>query len=280
MKKILPILLVVIIIAIVVGGFVFGRGLLQKNKSSETTNPALSKPKVENVNQLPLEKRPYIVVEPKSETRPQDYGHWITVTIDKASAYQSVEYDVEYQAGNLIQGFMHRIDFTKESLPAAKEGFFGSESKGKYKYDENVKSGSILFKFFKDSKTYDALKAYFNLQNMAEQKGVFTSNDGKATLEVGTTDLDSGDYLVITSTLGLPAPVTGKVLSEPYGFYDGKAVAKLKNAQLSIRNAEDLAKAKILGWDGSKWQEYKITTNSGLATAKITQLGTYILVSD
>lgn len=273
MKKILPILLIIVL---VIG--LLGIKFLRKPGVNQETNKITSKPKVENINQLPLEKRPYIIIEPKSETRPSDYGHWITVIIDKANEYQSVEYDVEYQAGNLIQGFMHRVDFSKEKLPVAKEGFFGSESKGKYKYDENVKSGSILFKFFKDATNYDALKNYFNLQNMEEQKGFFTANDGKANLEIGANDLNANDYVVITSTLGLPASIMSKVLSEPYGFYATRAV-KLKNATLNIKSKEDLAKAKILGWDGKQWQEYKTSIKEETASTVVNQFGTYILVS-
>jgi hypothetical protein len=277
MKKILPIILVIIIV-VVVGWFAFGSKLLQKSSNNSKPQPSL-KPKVENINQLPLEKRPYIVIEPKSETRPQDFGHWITVTIDKAQDYQSVEYDVEYQAGNLIQGFMHQIDLSKEKQPVSKEGFFGSESKGKYKYDDGVIGGSILFKFFTNTTSYDALKTFFNIQNMAEQKGLFSSNDTKAQLELGSGDLTAGDYVVIASTMGLPEPVTGKVLSEPYGFYATKNT-KLKKAILSIKSKEDLTNTKILGWDGKKWVEYKITVKEDNASTQITQFGTYILVSE
>lgn len=276
MKKIL---LAFLIIVLVIGLSGLGIKFLRKPGINQETNKTTPKPKVENVNQLSLEKRPYIIVEPKSETRPTDYGHWVTITIDKASNYKSVEYDVEYQAGNLIQGFTHRVDFSKEKLPVAKEGFFGSESKGKYKYDENVKSGSILFKFFKDATNYDALKNYFNLQNMAEQKGFFTSNDSKANLQIGANDLNANDYVVVASTLGLPASITGKALAEPYGFYTTRAV-KLKNATLSIKSKEDLTKAKILGWDGKQWQEYKISIKEETASTIVNQFGTYILVSD
>lgn len=276
MKKKLPVFLIIILVLII--GFL-GWKFLIKKKPAEETGKTTAKPKIEAINQLALEKRPYIIIEPKSKTKPQDLGHWITITIDKADDYQTVEYDVEYQTGNLIQGFMHRIDFSKESLPVSKEGFFGSESKGKYKYDEEVKGGSTLFKFFKDSINYDALKTYFNLQNKAEQDGVFTSNDGKATLEVGPRDLSSGDYLVIASTLGLPAEVEARVISEPYGFYSHQP-AGLKDAALTIKSKEDLTKAKILGWDGEEWQEYEVEIEEDSASTKISQLGTYVLVTE
>lgn len=273
MKKTLPILLIIFLILL--SGFL-GWKFLKKKKPAKETKKRF-KPKIETINQLPLEKRPYVIIEPKSKTRPQDYGYWITVTIDRVSDYKNVEYDVEYQSGNLIQGFMHRIDFAKEPPPVSKEGFFGSESKGKYKYDEGVKSGSILFKFYRDGQ-YDALKTYFNLQNMKEENGIFTSNDGRAVLEVGKGDLNPRDYVIIASTLGLPAEIKGKAISEPYGFYSHRSV-KLKDATLTIRSKEDLTNVKILGWDGGEWQEYEVEVKEDSASAKVDRLGTYVLVA-
>lgn len=274
MKKIIPVLLIILILSSVLLGWKF---LLKKKPAGEVEEEL--KPRIEAINQLPLQQRPYITIEPKSETKPQDYGHWITVTIANASNYKKVEYEVEYQAGNLIQGFMHRIDFAKESFPVSKEGFFGSESKGKYKYDEDVRSGHILFKFFKDNLNYDALKTYFNIQNMAEQKGLFTSNDGKASLEVGNKDLNGGDYIVVASTLGLPSQTEGRIVSEPYGFYGNRSVA-LNNATLTIKSKENLTGAKILGWDGKKWQEYQVKQQEDSFSVKVNYLGTFVLVAD
>ena len=274
MKKILFFILIAILLA---AGF-FGWKFLFKPASKEEEKPA-PKPKVENINQLALEQRPYIIVEPKSKTRPSDLGHWLTVTIDRTEAYERVEYDVEYQTGSLIQGFMHSIDFSKEPTPVSKEGFFGSESKGKYKYDEDVTTGNILFKFFKDSTSYDALKTYFNLQNMAEEDGLFISNDGKASLQVGVKDISSTTFVVIASTLGLPEEVEGQVLSEPYGFYAHKSF-NLKNSTLTIKSKEELTKAKILGWDGKEWFEYETEIKADSASALVESLGTFVLVSN
>lgn len=272
MKKFLPFIIIAILL---VAGF-FGWRFLKKESAEEEKIPR--KPKIEEINKLPLKERPFVIIEPKSTTRPSDLGSWITVTIDNAENYESVEYDVEYQAGNLIQGFMHSIDFSKEPAPVSKEGFFGSESKGKYKYDEDVTTGSIVFKFLKDSTSYDALKTYFNLQNMAEVDGLFTSNDGKASLEVGAKDMTSTTFVVIASTLGLPDEVEAKVISEPYGFYSHKP-ASFKDATLTIKSKEDLTNAKILGWDGQEWVEYETEAEADSATASVNSLGTFVLVS-
>jgi hypothetical protein len=273
MKKILPLLIGLLVLGIVVFfGFRFLGG---KDKNTES-EPSAAAPKLEVVNQLPLKDRPFVTIKPISQTRPQDLGSWITVEVSNVKTYEKVKYDVEYQSGSLIQGFSHQIDLT-ESPPFAKEGFFGSESKGKYKYDEDVGLGNILLKFYKNSSDYDALKTYFNLQNAKETEGIFTSNDVKATLK--TTELDNSWYLVIASTLGLPAKTEKQVISEPYGFYAHKEVS-LDEAALTIKSSEDLTGAEILGWDeeSEEWLEYETKTEEGQATAIVDRLTTFVLV--
>ena len=78
----------------------------------------------------------------------------------------------------MLQWFTHRVNF-QESPPYSKEGFFGSESKGRYKYDKDVSGGSILFTFYKADGQKDFFKTYFNIQNMAEQEGIFNSTLGQ-----------------------------------------------------------------------------------------------------
>jgi len=255
-------------------GFVVYKIILSKRKKQEKKKPKITS--FETVNQLALEKRPYIIIEPKSKTRPQDYGYWMTTTISNASNYQFCEYEVEYQSSNLIQGFMHRFDISgKDKI--SQEGFFGSESKGKYKYDEGVKSGSVLLKFFKNDKDYDILKTYFNWLKVVDQDGVFISNDAKASLKIDSSDLKPTDYLVVFSTLGLPKNIKGTVLSLPYGFYSRRPT-KLKSAVLTIKSKKDLTGAKILGWNGNNWHIYKTTVDKESASSKVNQLGIYILV--
>jgi len=273
MKKLLPLVIIFVLLA----GFLSWKVFFKKKPVEEVVRP--SKPKLETINQLPIEEMPYVVLEPKSQTRPQDLGHWLTVTVDRVSDYQKVEYEVEYQAGSLIQGFMHRIDFNEEKAPFSKEGFFGSESKGKYKYDEDVAEGSVLLRFYKTGEEADVLKTNFNLQNMGEKEAVFNSQDGKAVLEVGRNDLNKADFLIIASTLGLPAEVKEKVISKPYGFYSHEQV-KLTKAILTFKSSQDLTGAKILGWDGQKWNQYQATVKDGQASAEVDQLGTFVLVAE
>jgi len=232
-----------------------------------------SKPKKTiSVNTLPLEERPYITLIPKSKIEPKSLGHWLTFTVDNIGKFKQLEYEFEYTTGSMIQGGLGRIDFNKERPPVSKEIAFGSESKGKYKYDEGVYTGQFTFTFSNGEDA--ALRTDFNLQNAGDNNGIFYPPDAKVKLETGN-DLKSGDYLIIASTLGLPEPVDGKVIAGPYGFYaDGPRA--LSNSTIIFEEAAD--NAQILFWDGKKWQEHETEVSGGKASVEVDSLGTFIII--
>ena len=211
---------------------------------------------------------------PKSKIEPKSLGHWVTFTVDNIGRFKQLEYEFEYTTGSMIQGGLGRIDFTKERPPVSKEIAFGSESKGKYKYDEGVYTGQFTFTFSNGEDA--ALRTDFNLQNAGENNGIFTTPDNKAELRTGK-ELKSGDYLIIASTLGLPGPVNGKVIAGPYGFYADSS-RSLTNSTLIFNGAEE--NAKILFWDGKKWQELTTQALNEGVSAQINNLGTFVLIEE
>lgn len=254
-------------------GFVFW--LYKPFSSPSSPTIAIPSPKKTLlINTLPLEERPYIILEPKGSVEPKSLGHWVTMTIDNVKNFERVEYEFEYTTGQMIQGGMGRIDFAKETPPVFKEIAFGSASKGKYKYDEGVNSGKFTFHFFVGEKE-EVLRTEFNLQNNEVTEGVFNSSDGKVRLTVGKNDLEEGDFLIIASTLGLPGKVQGKVLAGPYGFY-ADSPKRLTNAVLIFEGVEK-ENVVILEWR-SNWEEYKTKVGSGKASAEVDSLGTFVLV--
>ena len=273
-KKIIILILGIILLS---GGFIFW--LLNplfptKSKKGLQTNISEIK-KTVALNTLPTEKRPYIILEPKSSVEPQSLGHWVTVTIDQVDDFERVEYEFEYTTGTMIQGGMGRIDFGKEPPPVSKEIAFGSASKGKYKYDEGVNKGQFIFHFLKAGEEA-ALKTDFQLQTKAINGGIFRTNDDKARLEAGRSDLKNNGYLIVASTLGLPKAPEGKMISGPYGFYADSS-HKLTNSLLIFKEVNQ-EKVAILRWDGQQWQEYETKAGNSEASAKVDSLGTFVLV--
>ncbi|MFH0943076.1 MAG: hypothetical protein V1810_02765 [Candidatus Beckwithbacteria bacterium] len=259
MKKVLYLLLI----------FVFTISLSGCKKKASPTVQTPTRP-VETINQLAVADRPFVTLTPRSD------GKEVVLGIDAVKNAATVEYELEYQAESLIQGVFGTIDFAKEPTPVAKNLLFGSCSKGKCKYDEGVSGGSLTLRFEGGDQPY-VLKSDFNLQNMFDRQGIFTSKDIKATLDVGKTGLASGTYVIIASTMGLPQAVTSQIIAGPYAFLAASSPV-LSNATISIKSKEDLTEAKLLFWTGKVWQELTATIADGKISAPAAAFGTFIVV--
>ena len=231
------------LLLLVVGGFLFLRR--QKNDSP---GPTPTPTPVALINQLPVKERPYVTLVPRAD------GREVTLTVFDNRGAERVEYELEYQAGNLIQGVFGRIDFTEEKPPVSKKLLFGSCSKGKCKYDENVSGGSLTLRF--EGGENFALKGNFTLQQMAAQEGLFTSRDGRLSLEVPEGSLPATTYLIVADTFGLPGQLEGEVVAGPYGFFTAEATKLKKPATLTFKlsQQEEVAALKVFAWVNDQWQ--------------------------
>lgn len=223
------------------------------------------------INQKPVKERPYATLNPT------DDGHSIDLTIYDSAGAHLVEYELEYQAGSMLQGAFGRIDFSTESLPVTKNLLFGSCSKGKCKYDEGVSGGSLTLRY--EGTDSFAVKGEFSYQNMTERQGVFASRDSKVSLDVGPKGLPANTYLVVANTLGLPGEVEGEIVAGPYGFFTPDA-EKINNATLSWQTKQTPEGTKVYGWVDGDWQEFNqnLATEAGLISVSVDQLTTFVLV--
>jgi len=265
------IVIFIIILVFLGGGFLAYKKFVKK-PSTEEKKAVVSKKKPQ-VNLIDLEKRPYVTLVPRED------GREVSMTITKTHfGEDKVEYELEYQAGTMIQGAFGRIDFSEEPLPVTKKLLFGSCSKGKCKYDEDVSGGSLTL-YFKGSEDY-AVKGEFTIGQTGEKEGVFSSRDAKISLDVGEKGLSAGTFVIVSSTIGLPEEVEGKVLAGPVGFFTANSV-KINQATLSFKGInEDLDKVKVLGWVNSQWQVYEAVKEEDGISSQVDSLGTFVLVSE
>lgn len=267
MKKV--ILVVLIIIFLGAGGFFVYRKISKKEEAREA--PKVVSRKRPEVNLLDLEKRPYVTIVPRAD------GRELFVTIDQLKMDEKrVEYELEYQAGTLLQGAGGRIDFSEEPAPVTKKILLGSCSKGKCKYDEDVSGGSLSL-YFEGKEDY-GLKGEWSLGLMSEREGVFTSRDVKISLDVGENGLASSAFVIVFNTLGLPEEVGDEVLAGPVGFFTSGA--EIKKGTLAFRGVKEEEGLKVLGWDGSDWQEYEVKREGDDLAAEVDQLGTFVLAKE
>jgi len=263
MKPYLKYVIPGIILLSIIGFFIF-------KKPKETDTPQVPVRKVEEINKIDLKDRPYVTLTPRAD------GREVTLSIDNVIDATEVEYELEYQAESLIQGVFGTIDFSEDPLPVSKELLFGSCSKGKCRYDTGVTGGSLTLSFDGGDKPY-ALKSDFNLQNMFDRQGIFTSKDIKATLDVGKTALADATFVLVASTMGLPENLEGQVLAGPYAFTSA-VDPTLKTATLTIQSKEDLTGAKLMMWDGKAYEELVSEISEGKISAPVTSFGTFVVV--
>lgn len=244
-------------------------GLKEPEKTQEQTSPT----KVEIPNQIPIEARPFIMMTPRSD------GREVTLTINRLGNASSVEYELEYQAGSLLQGAFGKIDFTSETSPVSRNILFGSCSAGgKCTYHEDVNGGTLLLRYQNGEPV--ALKSEWNLGVMREQKGRFVSRDAKFSLAVGERGLPPNTFVIVTQTMGLPKPVDGEILAGPYAVSLPQGV-RIQSQELSLRLrlTESREDVRLLAWKDAGWNEYETEISGKELQAAVDLPTTFVAVS-
>ncbi|MDA1079315.1 MAG: hypothetical protein O2840_01335 [bacterium] len=261
MKK--PVIAIVGVVLLIIGGVIFWR--MRPVAKTETTAPA-KKRIVQPVNIIPQEERPYIAISPQAD------GRNITITVDSVKKSASeVEYELEYQAGTLLQGAFGSIALS--DTPATEKILLGSCSAGgACTYHEDVKGGSLTTTFG-GSEDYSLKTDWKYIDNKAKEKS-FSSKDGK--FQIAAAELAKARYLIIGNASGVPEGFDGKIASEPYSLELSSSLTG--EAKLSIRATSEET-LTILGWNGSTWKSFDTTQEDKLATATVTLMPLYVVVT-
>ncbi len=264
-KKLIPLIgIAIVILAIVIGGGVLALSQ-QNNKPDENI---VEEPKKKRArareNVIELSQRPYVLVSPQG-------NHNVIIEIKSVNKdAQSVEYELEYQAGSLLQGAFGNIELN--NLPVSEDILLGSCSAGgACTYHQEVKGGSLLFEFQGDE-NYVLKQDWKYIENTARESA-HSSRDAK--FQIDSPALEKQALIIIYNTPGYPAGLEGKPVSEPYVLQTaGNLTGKGK---LTMRASEE-GELVIMGYDGAKWQEFDTTVEGKTATAEVELLESYIVV--
>lgn len=213
MKKALPIIAGILVLAVVVVGFI----IKSKNKTSDTSGDDIS-----NVPTLSESDWPAISLTPtdKPGVSGSD-GHWLNFKVEKINIKNaaSMDYLLVYSTSDGgQQGVPGRVELTGDSIE--KSLLLGSESSGKYRYDSGVEQGTMTITFRdKNGKMLGKLTTDFHLQSGVTE---LTSVDGifKYTLD----KVVKGVYFITMKTYKEPS-VASVVWQNGYGVFasDGKS---------------------------------------------------------
>ena len=262
-KMIVPIVIGVVLLIAVVAG------VAMKMKSSKTAEAPTTqkKKKTENFNTIAVAERPFL------ELVPTDGGKNIIISVTSMKKpAKTVEYELEYQAGELLQGAFGSLDLA--TLPVTKEILFGSCSAGgACTYHTDIKGGTLVMRFAGGDQDY-ALKSDWKYVDNAAKESSFASRDAKFQLE--SKDLAKARYMTILNSPGAPEGLTGTAISEIYSLRGTTALTG--KAKVTIRMTEEAAGAKIMGYDGKAWKTLTTTVSGKEATADDAIYQVYVAV--
>lgn len=235
LKKYFPIILLVIGVIVILGVILF----IKKGKSQ----PAVEEEEI--ITEIPLEKRPVASLTPSED------GHWLKLKISKIQIEAaSLDYELLYKLPDgRTQGVPGNITLGG-STDLERDLLLGSESSGKFRYDEGVEGGTLTLRFRNaNGKLTGKLVTEFRLLKDTVD---LASSDGK--FEIKLDKKVKTSFFIVMESFGLPGGIAN-VKSGPYGVFS--SVDALLSGTITMEG-------KPYFWDGSSWEEIKNNQTSNL----------------
>ncbi len=200
MKKYLPFILLGVGIIVLIIVFL----VIKKNKSNVPVE------KEDTTITLFLNERPVASLTPSAD------GHWLKLTLTKIlSSAASMDYELLYQLPDgRTQGVPGTIKLTGQDK-IERDLLMGSESSGKFRYDEGVKEGTLTIRFRNDAgKLITKLSTKFALLSKTKE---LKSIDEKFNYKLAS--INSKDFFVVMETFGVPREAPAEPTSGPFGVF-------------------------------------------------------------
>lgn len=219
LKKYLPVFL--LIVGLVVFAVVF---VISKNKP-QTGSILDSDTKL---TEIPIDKRPSISLIPIKEAR------FLKLSIEKMDLRASVlDYELLYDvSGGVTQGVPGSVNI-KGLSSFETEILLGSESSGKFRYDEGVEQGTITLRF-RDEKGKLIAKFTSDFRIFRDAKEL-KSPDGNLNLIFNKPVKDT---LVVMHTIGSKSKLPDNFAYGPYGVFSENSLEL--SADVSVADASKI----------------------------------------
>jgi hypothetical protein len=177
---------------------------------------------------------------PITSLTPSDDGHWLTlgvenIVIDAAS----LDYELLYKLPDgRTQGVPGSITLKGES-ELERELLLGSESSGKFRYDEGVEKGTLTLRFRNEKgKLIAKFSTEFALLSGTSE---LASVDNDFTVSLNR---KSSEFFVVMETFGVPEVPAGEVALGPYGVFSSAS---------SLTGTAEISSGTLYEWSGSDW---------------------------
>jgi hypothetical protein len=206
-KKYLPLILLGVGVLVLILVFV-----VIKNKKSAV----VVEEDTDTIVEVPFSQRPFANLTPTSD------GHYINLKIDKITLPKvaSLDYELLYELPDgRTQGVPGTIDLKGETSFERKL-LLGSESSGKFRYDEGVNGGSLTIRLRgSNGKLLAKFSTKWHLQSTDQE---LTSIDQNFTYKLEKKP--KGMYFVTMETFGLMDSTVTSVASGPYGIFSSETL--------------------------------------------------------
>jgi hypothetical protein len=242
MTKKTKIIIAVSLLSLLIAGAIFF--IIKAQNSNKETEETIVKPKVSaKVNLIPVSERPFMQLSPTAD------GRQVVINVlELKKPATSLNYEMEYQTGSMLQGFQGLLEL--DNLPVSDKKLFGSQSAGgAITYHEDIKGGSLLAEFIGNEEY--AVKSNWRYFTNSDRQTSFSSQDTKFT--ISNDSLASYSYLIIYNSPGYPGDIEGEVISDIYTVTAEKSFKTL-SSEFAVTFSNKEATAKIMGYDGEKWQ--------------------------
>lgn len=237
-------------------------------KAVETKPEPKKKTKVEEINIIPVEERPYLYLTPLADGKNVE----ITLVYVKKSS-QEAEYELEYQAGTLLQGAFGALKLTQ--LPFTEKILFGSCSAGgACTYHTDIKGGSLLTRFMDGTDKY-VLKSDWRYFDNIDKSNKLASKDAKFQLVADA--LTKQRYAIIFNAPGFPQELEGAVASDIYSLQTSSPLSG--KGETTIRANQEGANLQIATWNGQEWQYHSGVIDGKTITAEVELSELYVVVA-
>lgn len=245
MKKFFPIILLGAGVIFLIVAFIVVRGRAKTDVVEEE----------ENVAEVPFNQRPFTSLTPTED------GHWLKLIIENASKVVgavSVDYEILYKvsSGN-VQGVPGTVKITSDTIE--RDILLGSESSGKFRYDEGVEEGTLTLRFRNEKgKLTGKLMTEFHLQASVEN---LTSLDHEFSYKLDK--VPKKGFFVVMNVFGLPEKFEGVLSKGPYGVFS--------SSKDKLSGKVDLS-GSVYWWSGSEWKM--------LDSGKASDIGVFVGTSE
>ncbi|PWU23953.1 hypothetical protein C5B42_01170 [Candidatus Cerribacteria bacterium 'Amazon FNV 2010 28 9'] len=210
-----------------------------------------------NVNLEPVNQRPYVWLAPSGTEDPYGPGKSLVINVtDLKQNSKTFDYEVEYDAGSLVQGFFDSA--TNVTLPYKSTKLFGTCSTGgKCTFNTGVTGGTLTIQF-DNNVTLQQEWSWSDVRGNT----IFPSRDGKFGVDLSGAKTKATNA-VVYQTPGYPGTAPGEIVAGPYTVGFNAAVTGTVKANMHVGDVQ----ATIYGYDGKQWNALKTTVSNGQASA-------------